>query len=191
MTSVQSQGKLVELMALPAETEWVEFKEAKNNNDFDDLGRYFSALSNEANLKGQACGWLVFGVSNKPPRQIVGSNYRHQHPGLERLKSEIAQHTNHQITFQDIHEVTTPQGRVVLFQIPPAPRGIPREWKGRVYGRHDEAISPLTLQEIEEIRDQARRDDWSAQIAKEPRYAISTRRLSPLPVRSTRRSTPA
>lgn len=52
------KSKLRELMALPAETEWVEFKEAKNNFDFDDLGRYFSALSNEANLAGQSGGWL-------------------------------------------------------------------------------------------------------------------------------------
>lgn len=163
MTPAELQATLAELMALPAETEWVEFKEAKNNYDSDDLGRYFSALSNEANLKGRACGWLVFGVSNKPPRQIVGSNYRLQPPGLDRLKSEVAQHTNHQITFQEIYETGTPQGRVVLFQIPSAPRGIPTEWKGRVYGRHDQSTSPLTLQEIEQIRNQAPRYDWSVE----------------------------
>ena len=32
------QDTLGELLALPFETEWVEFKEAKNNFDFDDLG---------------------------------------------------------------------------------------------------------------------------------------------------------
>jgi hypothetical protein len=31
------------------EDEVVEFKKAENNSDFDDLGKYFSALSNEAN----------------------------------------------------------------------------------------------------------------------------------------------
>ncbi len=30
------------------ESEVVEFKKAENNFDFDDLGRYFSAMSNEA-----------------------------------------------------------------------------------------------------------------------------------------------
>jgi ATP-dependent DNA helicase RecG len=88
----------------------------------------------------------------------------HQRPGLEQLKSEVAQHTNHQITFRDIHEIVTARGRVVLFQIPAAPRGIPTEWKGRVNGRHGESTSPLTLQEIEQIRNQAPREDWSAQI---------------------------
>ena len=34
------------------ESEVVEFKKAENNFDFDDLGKYFSALSNEANLRG-------------------------------------------------------------------------------------------------------------------------------------------
>ena len=32
------------------ESEVVEFKKAENNFDFDDLGKYFSALSNEANF---------------------------------------------------------------------------------------------------------------------------------------------
>ena len=55
MTLAELRKRLSELMALPAEIEWVEFKEAKNNIYFDKLGRYFSALSNEANLKGQEC----------------------------------------------------------------------------------------------------------------------------------------
>ena len=71
MTSAELQAKLSELLSLPAETEWVEFKEAKNNYDFDDLGKYFSALSNEANLKGQPFGWLVFGVKDKPLGFVV------------------------------------------------------------------------------------------------------------------------
>ena len=57
--------ELTELLALPSETEWVEFKEARQNYSFDKIGTYFSALSNEANLKGQKCGWLVFGVQDK------------------------------------------------------------------------------------------------------------------------------
>lgn len=164
MTPMEIESKLTEFMLLPAETEWIEFKEAKANIDFDELGRYFSALSNEANLKAQASGWLVLGISNKPPRQIVGSNYRLQAPGLDKLKAEIAKHTNHQSTFQDIHVVNHAEGRVVLFQIPPAPRGIPTEWNGKVYGRHGESISTLSLQEIDQIRQQVVREDWSAQI---------------------------
>ena len=154
---------LEELLALPVETEWVEFKEAKSNFDFDDLGRYFSALSNEANLNKKLAGWLVFGVTNRPPRKIVGTNYRHQKPGLEKLKQEIAKNTNHQITFSDIHEYKCDGRRVVLFQIPPAPRGVPTTWRGVAYGRIHDALGPLNLQKIDRIRKQAFQD-WSAQI---------------------------
>ena len=165
MTPAELQAKLTEFLALPAETEWVEFKEAKNNYDFDDLGKYFSSLSNEANLKGQPFGWLVFGVKDKPiPRPIVGSQYRPQRPNLDSLKEEIANQTSHRLTFEEIYEVPTPQGRVVMFQIPAALRGSPTSWKGHFYGRDHENLCPLNLHEIEQIRKQAVQDDWSARI---------------------------
>ena len=41
----------VQRLLADVETEVVEYKSAKNNFDFDDLGKYFSALSNEANLR--------------------------------------------------------------------------------------------------------------------------------------------
>lgn len=58
-----------------AENEVVEFKAAKNNFDIDDLGKYFSALSNEANLRERDFGWLVFGVDNKT-HEVVGTNFK-------------------------------------------------------------------------------------------------------------------
>ena len=165
MTPAELQAKLTEVLSLPAETEWVEFKEAKNNFDFDDLGKYFSALSNEANLKGQPFGWLVFGVKDKPvPRPIVGSQFRPRRPDLDSLKQEIAVHTSHHLTFEEIHEVATSQGRVVMFQIPAALRGSPTSWKGHFYGRDHEALVPLNLHELEQIRKQVVQEDWSAQI---------------------------
>jgi ATP-dependent DNA helicase RecG len=52
MPAVDPADLLTQLLKLPAETEVVEFKEAKNTYDFAKLGKYFSALSNEANLRG-------------------------------------------------------------------------------------------------------------------------------------------
>jgi ATP-dependent DNA helicase RecG len=164
MTTEGLKSKLITMMALPAETEWIEFKEARNDYHFDEFGQYFSALSNEANLKGQPAGWLIFGVTNKPPRQICGTNYRSTKSGLEKLKVQISQHTNHQITFIDIFELKEPGGRALLFQIPPAPRGVPTTWNGVAYGRIAERNSPLSLHEIEQIRGQITLHDWSAQI---------------------------
>ncbi len=55
-TQAELLSLLSRLLALPAETEWLEFKEAKENFDFTKLGKYFSALSNEANLNRQSAG---------------------------------------------------------------------------------------------------------------------------------------
>jgi len=153
---------LIELLRLPKETEWLEFKLAERNFHFDDLGKYFSALSNEANLKNKDCSWLIFGVNDN--RKIIGSQYRKNRAELESLKSEIAKHTTGNVTFIEIFELDLSDGRVIMFQIPPAPKGIPVAYKGHYYGRHDEALGALTIQEIEQIRNQAKQYDWSAQI---------------------------
>jgi ATP-dependent DNA helicase RecG len=162
MTPADLQAKLGELLRLPAETEWVEFKEAKMNFDSDDLGKYFVALCNEANLKQEPAGWLVFGVQDKP-RKVIGTQFRPGRASLDSLKQEIAQHTTGRLTFKEIHELLLPEGRVVMFEIPPAPQGIPIGWKGHFYGRDAHALGALNLQEIEQIRAQAGHRDWSAQ----------------------------
>lgn len=100
------------------ENEIVEFKEANNDYDRNKIGQYVSAISNEANLKGQQFGWLIFGVRNKDKR-IVGSVYRDT-AGLEKLKQEIAQNTTGGLSFTDIYEVypsvdAAPK-RVVMFK---------------------------------------------------------------------------
>lgn len=102
--------KLQKFRQLPTETEWLEFKEAKESFGFDDIGEYFSALSNEANLKGQDSAWLIFGITDKPPRKIVGTNFKIDPAHLNSLKHGISQHTNG-LSFQEIYEVLLPQGR--------------------------------------------------------------------------------
>jgi len=41
------------------ESETVEFKEAGNDYPTDKIGRYFSALANEANLAGAESAWEI------------------------------------------------------------------------------------------------------------------------------------
>lgn len=153
---------LSELLNLPHETEWVEFKEAKTKFDFDDLGQYFSALSNEANLKNKSCGWLVFGVNDQ--HEVVGSNYKNNPAQLDNIKHAVSQHLSPTITFEEIYVLNHPDGRVVLFQIPPAPKGIPVSWKGHWYGRNGESLVPLSINKLETIRNQVQLEDWSAKI---------------------------
>lgn len=162
MTEAQLIQKLTELRSLPAETEVMEFKEAKNGYDFTKLGKYFSALCNEANLKGKPEAWLVFGAENSK-RNIVGSLFRNgNRPYLDSLKGEIANKTTNRITFIEIYEPNLPEGRVVMLQIPAAPPGIPVSFEGHYYGRDGEELSPLNLEEIERIRRQSTINDWSA-----------------------------
>src|SRR5690606_33703655 len=122
------------LLNLSAENEIVEFKEAKNNYDFSKLGKYFSAISNEANLCGKPYGWLVFGVQDKN-HAVVGSNYRPKRAELDKLKGEVANKTTNRITFIEIYEVPWEDKRVLMFQIPAAPRGIPVSFGGHYYAR--------------------------------------------------------
>jgi ATP-dependent DNA helicase RecG len=143
------------------EDEVVEFKEASNGFKRDEIGEYFSAISNEANLKGLQYGWLVFGVNNKS-KAVVGSNYRDAR-GLETLKHEIAQNTTGGISFIDIFEVYDASKRVVMFKIPAAVVAIPTAWKGVWYGRDGESLGKLSLEELDRIRSQVRRD-WSKQL---------------------------
>lgn len=154
--------KLSHLRSLQKENEIVEFKEAKNNFDFKKIGKYFSALSNEANLMNKKEAWLVFGISDKE-HQIVGTNYRNNET-LQKLKKEIADKTTDRITFKEIFDITLSEGRVVLFQIPPAPKGIPISFDGHYYGRDGESLVALNIEKIERIREQINFYDWSAEI---------------------------
>lgn len=164
MTEAQLRNKLNELRSLPAETEVVEFKTAANNYDFKKIGKYFSALCNEANLNGKSEAWLIFGIENEH-RNIVGSNYRAGNgAALSSLKSEIADKTTNRITFIEIYELNFPEGRVLMFKIPPAPNGFPIAWEGHYYGRDNEELVPLNMEEFERIRKQATLSDWSAVI---------------------------
>ncbi|MFO0754182.1 MAG: putative DNA binding domain-containing protein [Thermodesulfovibrionales bacterium] len=163
MKEQQLIHKLHELRTLPSETEVFEFKEAKATFDFGKLCRYFSALSNEANLKGKPHAWLIFGITDKG-RTIVGSRFRSDRKDLDSLKGEVANKTTHRITFIEIYELHLPEGRIVLFQIPAAPKGLPIACDGHYYGRDGEELAPLNIEEIERIRAQSVADDWSAAI---------------------------
>jgi len=161
MNEEQIKRLLVDLRSMPSENEWLEFKEAKESFHSDRLGKYFSAISNEANLKKKPFGWLIFGVRDKD-REITGTSYRSDGASLDNLKHEISLHTAGRLTFIEIYELNYPEGRVIMFQIPSAPRGIPTTWKGHFYGRDGESIVPLSLQKLEEIRGQVIAEDWSA-----------------------------
>ena len=157
---------LSRLRALPAETEVVEFKKAKNGFRDDELGQYFSALSNEANLKSAPYAWLVFGIDDKT-HEVLGSNYKQTKPSLNAMKKAIADQTTGRITFEEIYAFKYNEKRVVMFQIPAAPQGMPIAYQGHFYGRDGESLVALNIQEIETIRKQNRKTDWSREIVQD------------------------
>lgn len=162
MDSAALRQKLTDLIAT-WENEVVEFKEASNDYDTDKIGRYFSALANEANLRDADAGWLVFGVNNKT-REVVGTNYRPERERLDGLKHQIAQGADPSTTFRQIHDVDVDGKRVVMLEIPPAPRGIPIAWQGQTYARAGESVTALGFVKQDEIRNQTLQGDWSAQV---------------------------
>jgi ATP-dependent DNA helicase RecG len=154
---------LLEQLIAQWESEVVEFKQASKDYSTSDIGEYFSALANEANLHGVERAWLVFGVNNKS-RSVVGSDYRPETERLQSLKMQIAESTEPSVTFRDIHELAHSDGRVILFEIPAAPRGMPIAWKGHYYARAGESLTGLGLDKQDEIRQQTISTDWSAEI---------------------------
>ena len=145
------------------EDEVVEFKKAENSFSFDDLGKYFSALSNEANLRDKDFAWLVFGVHDKT-REILGTSYKNGMKSLQKLKYDLSQHTTDRNTFRDIYELEVEGKRVLMFQIPAAPRGIPIAWQGHFYARRGESLVALDMGKYEEIRRQTVNEDWTAEV---------------------------
>ena len=61
-----------DLLARPAETEWLEFK--KNNVDPRRIGRLISAISNAARLKNEDFGYVVWGIRDDD-HSVVGTQF--------------------------------------------------------------------------------------------------------------------
>ncbi len=102
-----------ELVALPKETEWVEFKE--NNANPEDIGEYISAIANSAALEGKQRGYIVWGVRNED-HSIVGTSFRPsaEKRGNEELENWLAIGLRPSINFR-IYEGTVDGQAVALF----------------------------------------------------------------------------
>lgn len=157
MSTAALNATLDQLLALPAENEWVEFKEARASFDLHELSKYFAALANEANLHGQPCAWLVFGVRDNR-HKIIGSRFCDTPATLQLLKQEIAAALLPAPAFINIHEIHRPEGRVLLFQIAPAPCGKPIAMRGHYYGRDGESLVTLSADKMARFRQQLQQD---------------------------------
>ncbi len=160
---------LLDRLLAGRESEVVEFKEASRQFSLEKLGKYVSALSNEANLRGAESGWLVLGVSDDG--ELVGTSYLESIEQRQSVKQQIHQSIDQSLTVREIHEVSREGKRLLLFAVPPAPRGIPISWKGSYFGRAGESLVPLSLDKLDEIRRQSLDTDWSAVVVPEANLA--------------------
>ena len=152
--------ELIACIEKPYESEVIELKEAKSDFSFKDLGKYFSALSNEAILRGKQDAWLIFGMDDD--KVACGTSYREGNPAnLRSLKKEIADRANNRLTLREIHELRIDGKRVLAFQIPAATPGMPTAFNNAAWAREGESLGPLPIDKYEQIR-QMQRPDWSA-----------------------------
>ena len=159
-TSPTDLTALLDRLLAGGESEVVEFKQARRQFSTDKTGEYVSALSNEANLRGATSAWLVFGVADD--RRAVGTTQLATAEERQALKGHIQQSIDQGLTIREIHEVDRAGARVVLLEIPAAPRGIPISWKGHYFARAGESLVPLSLDKSDEIRGQTFAHDWTA-----------------------------
>lgn len=93
------QSLVRELVKLPNETEWVEFK--CNNKEPQMIGEYISALSNSAALCERPKAYLVWGVQDDT-HKITGTEfqYRKMKKGNEELEAWLSRMLAPRINFR-------------------------------------------------------------------------------------------
>lgn len=133
------------------EGEHLEFKEAKQNFQFDKLVDYCAALANEGG------GRMILGVTDKRPRRVTGSQ---AFSDLERTKAGLVERLRLRI---DAEELVHPGGRVLVFHVPSRPIGLPIHHQGRYWMRAGEDLVPMTADQLKRIFDESG-PDYSAEV---------------------------
>lgn len=147
--------KLAQWLAAPIETEHLEFKEAKEQYDKTKLLRYCVALANEGG------GHLILGVSDKLPRQIVGTKAFPSESAINEIKARIVDKLHLRV---DVYEVNHADGRVLVFDIPPRPVGQAIHFDGTYLMRAGESLVPMTPDMLKRIFAEGE-EDWFLQDA--------------------------
>ncbi len=133
-----------QLLNVPHEHERLEFKEAKQQFDIIKLLRYCVALANEGG------GLLVLGVSDCPPRRVVGTRAFME---LGIIKSRIVEALRIRV---NIGEIQHPDGRVLVFEVPSRPAGTALSYEGSYLMRAGEDLRPMTEDMLRRIFDEGR-----------------------------------
>ena len=128
----------------------LEFKEAKNRYDFEELVKYCVALANEGG------GRMILGVTDARPRRVVGSQ---AFTDLERTKQGLIERLHLRIEGE---EVQHPNGRVLIFHAPARPVGMPIQYGGAYWMRAGSSLATMTPDMLKAIFAEAS-PDFSAE----------------------------
>lgn len=146
--------ELTRWMSAPTEHEALEFKAAKNQFDNTRLFRYCVAIANEGG------GKLILGVTDKPPRSVEGTSAFSDPAGIQ---SKIFGKLRFRV---QVEELKHPDGRVVIFHIPPRPRGTAYSLDGAYWMRSTDELLPMSEDQLRKIFDEGK-PNWLMQMARE------------------------
>lgn len=141
MNAMRDLDLINELLALPAETTWLEFK--GSNADPEMIGKRCSALSNAARLEGRDCAYLIWGVEDET-HAILGTDFN---PDTKKIGGQVLQlwlanSLQPSIAFS-FRTVQHSGGRLVLLEIPAA-TGAPVAFNSIPYIRIGSATPKLS-----------------------------------------------
>ena len=111
------EDKIRALLALPHETEWVEFK--SNHVEPEKIGQYISAISNSAGLHGKTAGYMVWGIEDES-RHVIGTTFKPHETkvGNENIENWLSHMLSPRINFE-ILETVYQNKPLVIFEIQP------------------------------------------------------------------------
>jgi len=106
---------VTELINLPKETEWVEWK--LNNDNPQEIGEYISALANTTALLDKSYGYMVWGIEDTT-HTITGTTFypKNAKKGNEELENWLLRSLSPKIDFS-FHEIDYEGKHIVLLEI--------------------------------------------------------------------------
>ena len=117
----------------------LEFKEAKNTYDYKKLLRYCVAMANEGG------GRFILGVTDTLPRAVVGTK---AFKVIDKIKENLFESLRFRV---EVEEMDYHSKRVVIFNIPSRPHGVPYGVEGAFYMRSGEQLVPMSEDQLRKI----------------------------------------
>ena len=150
-----TESELRDLLDVPGERRDLEFKEARNQFDSRQLGRYCAAIANEGG------GKLILGVTDKRPRRAVGTKAFENPAKAEQSVSSRLRYVRVRVTGMQLDG-----RRVVVVDIPSAPPGMLIEFDGEFLVRSGGELRAMSFAELRSVL-MKEQPDFSSTICRE------------------------